>query len=136
MIPRQSYMLEDGERLTDAGMKAMIPMFVRGREGDSHNCGGCSMFIPGKDDGPGGCTIVQGDISGEHGTCLYWAKAKGKPPKASDAHDCRMTKSEADYVEPSSKINCSTCKFVRGNRCALWRGTVGPGDCCMAWSQR
>lgn len=129
MLQRRPLKLVESEvHLSDKTMKSMIPMFVRGEAGDSHNCGGCSMFITG-----GQCTVVEGGISGPKGSCNYWAA--GKPAQESDKPPRRMTKTEAGYVEPTSKINCSTCRFVDGTRCLLWQGAVSAGDCCMAWSK-
>ena len=115
------------EHMSDAKFKAMIPLFVRNKPGFSHNCGICSMFISG-----GECTVVQGDICPDTGTCDYWAK--GSNAKASDKHTKRLSHDEAGYIKHEGKINCSSCKFVNGNYCDLWMGAVGPGDCCISWN--
>jgi hypothetical protein len=116
-------------KLTDAGMKKMIPMFVSGKEpNETHDCGHCSMFVPSKS----ACTIVEGVIKA-NGTCAY-QDPSNEYAKPEDEHSMKMTKDQAQYAEmpEGTPINCGTCMFLKGTTCKLWMGEVKKNDCCMA----
>lgn len=117
--------------LTDKGMKDMIPMFVKGQSADEdHKCGSCSMRVL-----PDRCTVVEGNISMERGTCLLWAR--GKASSSADEAEQRATKSAAGYVE-ADKVNCGSCAAYAneyGGYCRVWGGKVKSGDCCVIWFQ-
>lgn len=119
----------DVKKLTDAGMKKMIPMFVSGTtKNETHDCGHCKMFVPET----GKCTIVSGDIKA-NGTCMYQAPSKDHS-KPADEHDTKMSKDQAQYAEMpvGTPINCGTCEFYEDAYCKLWKGAVKENDCCMA----
>jgi hypothetical protein len=121
---------EKPKPLTDKMMKDMMPLFSDDKDGiTDHKCGACFMRFGGAD-----CTIMEGGISYERGSCLYWAP--GEEAKPEDAAPMRMTREDAGYVEADGEINCASCRFVEGGLCKLWNGTVDAGDCCMAWSGR
>lgn len=125
------------DRLSDAGLKKMLPLFVKGRPGyDDHKCGGCSMFIPPDESTLGRCTIVKSGIDGANGTCNYWAPSQGKNATTDKIHPTQMTKETAGYVvvPAGMKVNCRSCfAFSPSNYCRLWDGQVAAEDCCMAW---
>lgn len=117
-------------RVSDDGMKAAIPFFVKGRTaGEDHKCGGCKFRM-----GSGNCALVFGTISFPNGVCTYWSP--GDKP-ADHRHDAQMSQSEAGYVEVANgvAINCASCaRYRRGESfCRLWEGDVDPEDCCISY---
>lgn len=129
---------ETEKPLSDKAVKEMIPMFVDDTSPPDHKCTSCAMFIAGSQ----GCTIVVGSISGDKGSCNFWAK--GPNAKEEDIHRARMDYATAGYVEtPSANfpINCGSCKYfnvgikdVTKGSCNLWQGTVKTAQCCMAYA--
>lgn len=90
---------KSGKALTDAGMKAMIPLYVVGQTPDEdHKCGNCSMRVPGRR-----CTVVEGDIDMADGVCSLWAKGPASSP--ADQHGQKMPKS----ASPSTPFGESLC---------------------------
>lgn len=126
------------ERLSDRGLKAKIQLYVRNEPGTDHKCGSCAMRVPFSGD-RARCTVMFGEISLAHGSCLYWTG--GSASEREDISEMRLSKRAALYVERRGAINCSTCRFVRpegsvssGSFCGLWETEVGPGDRCLSWS--
>lgn len=119
-------------QLSNKVVTKMIPMFVDETEPSDHKCGGCAMFIGSK----GQCTIVQGAISGDKGSCSYWAPGEGKATEE-DVHEARMDYTVAGYGEApdaSFPINCGTCQYFAEGVCKLWMGKVKAEQCCMAYA--
>lgn len=113
--------------LSDAKMKKLIPMYVKGKPGSDHKCGTCKFRIM-----PQGCELVKGEINMKDGTCAFWAL--GPPAGPEDERSYKMSKSLSGYTEtPGEKINCSTCQAYHDRYCNLWEDPVGPGDCCLVW---
>lgn len=119
------------KKLSDAGMKKMIPMYVSSPPGSTHDCGHCTMFVPNVEGMAGACTIVEGPIRAK-GTCTY--QSPGENASADKIHPVRMSQEHANYAEMDGLVNCATCQFYDGPEqyCKLWMGKAGPGDCCMA----
>ena len=114
--------------LTDAGLKAKIPLFVEG-DPDDHKCGSCSFRLA--KDGKWGCAIVNQAIDLKKGTCGFWAK--GSPASQKDESASKMDPSTAGYIEKDGHVNCGTCRHLKGHLCVLWNGLVGADDCCISW---
>jgi hypothetical protein len=119
--------------LTDKDMKAMMPLFVENTAPPDHKCGGCFMRVPVAG-GTAGCTVVEGEINLDKGTCVYWAK--GDASSIEDIHASRMSKETAGYVEHDGDINCGSCHHHNDGHCTLWMGDVKPGQCCISWENR
>lgn len=118
--------------LTDKMMKDMVPIFVDSEDPSDHKCGVCSMRVPME--GEYGCTIIEGPIKLELGTCRWWAH--GDEAAADMIHETRMDKMRAGYIEAPAAdfpINCSTCQELDVEYCKLWNGNVTPGQCCMEY---
>jgi len=121
------------KKLTDEGIKEMIPMFVETNKHRSidHKCGNCKMRIMSSGD-KGLCTVMEGEISMKNGTCSFWAEGL-QPSSKIDIHETQMKKSTAGYIEVDGEINCGTCLHFDEEYCTLWAGRVKPTDCCMTW---
>ncbi len=121
-------------QLTNKMMTDMIPMLIEEGEPTNHTCGNCNMRYTDKD-GVQRCTVVEGKISYDKGTCNFMAA--GDEAKEEDSVDHKMTYDTAGYVETDFEVNCGSCMYYTAEKehCNLWMGTIKPEGCCMAWDR-
>jgi len=92
------------------------------------HCGKCMMFVRDH------CTVVEGKIDGEDGTCGLYVFGKHMGP---DMHG-ETPKSVVGY-ETSGPTHCGNCVNYQGDEysgpCRIVEGTVEYLGCCNGWKE-
>ena len=118
----------------EADPKVTKQEFAYVEEDENPNCERCNMFIREGENNIGKCTLVEGEINGEDGVCMFWGYRRTKPIENKE-YVPMLSQEESGYIETTGGSRCGTCKFrVEPEGCEMVEGLINmEKGCCIAW---